>query len=82
MQLITTVQIGKKKITDTTVETLKSHFKTHKNVKLVFLKSSFRDRQKLKKATEEIIEELGKNYTYRILGFTVFIKKWRKDVRD
>lgn len=81
MELITTIQIGKKGISETTVETVQNHFKNHKNVKLVFLKSSFRDRKKIKKVAEEVTNELGKNYTYRILGFTVFIKKWRKPVR-
>ena len=82
MQLISSVQVGKKGVTDNLIETLKSHFKTHTNVKLVFLKSSVRDRKKLKKQAEEIIETLGKNYTYRILGYTVFIKKWRKPQRQ
>ena len=81
MQLISSIQIGKKGISDTLIETLKSHFKKHTNVKVVFLKNSARDKRKMKKNAEQIVNELGKNYTYRILGFTVFIKKWRKDKR-
>lgn len=81
MQLISSVQVGKKGISNNLIETIKTHFKNHKNVKVVFLKNSVRDRKKLKKTTEEIITELGKNYTYRILGYTVFIKKWRKAQR-
>ena len=81
MQLVSSVQVGKKGISDNLVETLKSHFKNHQNVKVVFLKSSIRDKKKLKKQAEEIVDELGKNYTYRVLGFTVFIKKWRKAKR-
>ena len=81
MQLVSSVQVGKKGISDNLVETLKSHFKNHQNVKVVFLKNSIRDKKKLKKQAEEIVDELGKNYTYRVLGFTVFIKKWRKAKR-
>ncbi|MEA3329714.1 MAG: YhbY family RNA-binding protein [Nanoarchaeota archaeon] len=81
MKIISTIQVGKKGVTDNLVETLQTHFKKHINVKIVFLKSSIRDKRKLKKATEEILDKLGKNYTYRILGFTVFIKKWRKAKR-
>lgn len=81
MNLISTIQVGKKGVSENLIGTLKSHFKNHINVKLVFLPSSTRDRKKIKKQAEEITEELGKNYTYRILGFTVFIKKWRKAQR-
>ena len=81
MNLISTIQIGKKGISENLIESLKAHFKTHANVKLVFLSSSTRDRKKLKKQAEDILEKLGKNYTYRILGFTIFIKKWRKAKR-
>ena len=34
-----------------------------------------------KKTADEILSELGNNYTYRIIGFTIFIKKWRKPQR-
>lgn len=81
MQLISSIQVGKKGVSDNLIETLKTHFKRHQNVKVVFLKSSARNKRKMKKDAEEIIEELGKNYTYRILGFTIFIKKWRKAKR-
>ncbi|HRZ85162.1 MAG TPA: YhbY family RNA-binding protein [Candidatus Paceibacterota bacterium] len=78
MQLISTLQIGKSGLTDTFIETLKSHFKNHQNVKISVLKSATRDKKEIKKMAEKIIESLGKNYTYRIIGFTIIIKKWRK----
>jgi len=81
MKIISSIQVGKNGVTDNLIGTLKTHFKNHQNVKVVFLKSSIRDKRKLKKATLEIIEALGKNYTYRILGYTAFIKKWRKAQR-
>tara|TARA_Y100000310_G_C20445834_1_gene698355 strand:+ start:518 stop:763 length:246 start_codon:yes stop_codon:yes gene_type:complete len=78
---ISSIQVGKHGVTDNLIDTLKTHFKNHANVKVVFLKNSIRDKKKLKKVAEELINNLGKNYTYRILGFTVFIKKWRKAQR-
>ena len=81
MRLITTIHIGKNGVSDNLVETLKSHFKNHINVKVVLLKSFSRDKSKIKKTAEEIVDSLGNNYTYRILGFTIFIKKWRKPMR-
>ena len=81
MQLISSVQVGKKGVSENLINTLKTHFKNHQNVKVVFLKNSVRDKKKLKKQAEELVNELGKNYTYRILGYTIFIKKWRKAQR-
>ena len=31
--------------------------------------------------SEKIIENLGKNYTAKTIGFTIVLKKWRRDVR-
>jgi len=81
MELISSVQVGKNGVSDNLISTLKTHFKTRQNVKVVFLKNSTRDKKKLKKTAEEILSELGKNYTYKILGYTIFIKKWRKSQR-
>lgn len=81
MEPISSVQIGKNGVSENLIETLKTHFKTHQNVKVVFLKNSIRDKKKVKKTAEEILQALGKNYTFRVLGFTVFIKKWRRDKR-
>ena len=81
MQLVSSVQVGKNGVSDNLVGTLKNYFKNHQNVKVVFLKSATRDRQMIKKNAEEILASLGNNYTYRIIGFTVIIKKWRKAQR-
>ena len=82
MILISTVHVGKNGVTENLIENLKSHFKNHQNLKVVFLRNSSRDKNSVKKSAEEIIEKLGKNYTYRILGFTVFIKKWRRPMNN
>ena len=78
---ITSIQIGKNGIPDNLIESLQNHFKNHQNVKIVFLKTSFREKKKIKTAVEEVLDKLGANYTYKIVGFTVFIKKWRKAMR-
>lgn len=81
MQLISSIQIGKNGVTENLIETLKSHFKNHQNVKVSVLKNATRDRKKIKQMAEQILDELGDNYSYRILGFTIIIKKWRKSMR-
>ena len=75
------IQLGKNKVTDKFIETLRGHFKNHDSVKVSILKSATRDKTEMKKITEEILEGLGKNYTAKRLGFTLFLKKWRKNMR-
>jgi len=82
MEKIGNMHLGKNGITANFIETLKSHFKNHKNIRISVLKSATRDREKLKKNALDILENLGKNYTARIIGFTIVVKKWRRDVRE
>ena len=75
------MHLGKNGITDTFIKTLSGHFKTHENVKVSVLKSATRDKAEMKRLSEAILEALGKNYTAKLLGFTIFLKKWRRDMR-
>ena len=81
MQLISTMQIGKNGIDENFIETLKNHFKNHKNVKVAVLKSATREKIKIKEMAEDLVSKLGDNYNYRIVGFTIFLKKWTKKMR-
>ena len=54
------------------------HFKKREDVKICVLKSAGHSKENIKKIAEEIKKELGNNYTYRMVGFTIFLKKWRK----
>lgn len=76
-----TINIGKNGINDNFIELLKSNFKNHENVRVCILKGGGRDREVKKKYSEEILAKLGNNYTARVVGFTIFVKKWRKPVR-
>ena len=75
------IQLGKNGVTDNFIETMKLHFKNHGVVRISVLKSSTRDKAQLNEWTEKIINGLGKNYTAKIIGYTVIVKKWRKDVK-
>jgi len=79
MPVIGELQLGKLGITNNFVKTLKTYFKNHKNVKISVLKSA--GRENIKKYSKEILEKLGKNYTSKIIGFTINLKKWRKDIQ-
>lgn len=75
------VQLGKYGITDNFINSLKNQFKTHENIKISVLKNAGHDKKEVKKMSQEILDRLGKNYTARVIGFTIIIKKWRKPVR-
>jgi hypothetical protein len=89
------MQIGKNGITNNFIQTLKSCFEKHENVRISILKSAGHNKEEMKKYSEEILEKLnsrprlhnndltsakslGKNYTARLIGFKIIVKKWRK----
>ena len=72
------MHLGKNGITEDFIRTLKGHFKNHQDVKVSVLKSATRDKAEMKRLSDEMLEALGKNYTSRMMGFTIFLKKWRK----
>ena len=81
MEKIGNMHLGKNGVTTNFIETLKSHFKNHKNMRISVLKSATRNREELKKMSEKILDKLGKNFTARIIGYTIVVKKWRKIIR-
>lgn len=74
-------QLGKQGITENFISTLENNFKNKENVRISVLKNAGHVKEKVKKFSEEILEKLGKNYTSRIIGFTIVLKKWRKEIR-
>ena len=81
MKTIGQRQLGKNGITTNFIETLKDNFKNYENIRISVLKSAGHDKSKVKEYSREILEKLGKNYTSKVIGFTIVIKKWRKAVR-
>ena len=81
MATLAKIQLGKAGITDNFVLTLKNHFKKYDNVKVSVLRSCCRDKEELKKISNDMLEKLGANYTLKTIGYTLAIKKWRKPVR-
>jgi RNA-binding protein YhbY len=72
------VQIGKQGITESFIESLKNFFKKNKNMRISVLKSARENKEQVKKYSKEILEKLGENYTAKIIGFTIILKKWRQ----
>lgn len=73
------IQVGKNGLTENVILSLKNAFKTRKAVKIHILKSAGHEKEKVKEIAENLIKELGMNYHYRIVGFSIFLKKKRKD---
>ncbi len=82
MPTIRQIQLGKNGVTEQFICNLKHHFDSTKNVKISVLRSCCRDREELKEINEKIIKELGNHYTSRIIGYTIVVKKWRRDMRE
>jgi RNA-binding protein YhbY len=76
--MFTEMQLGKNGLTDNFIQTLKSKFEKHDNVRISVLKSAGHEKAKIKEYSEEILNKLGTNYTARLIGFKIIIKKWRK----
>lgn len=73
-----TLQIGKNGLNSGIIKNLRLCFKDRESMKVVLLKSAGHTKENVKEIAEKIIEELGNKYTYRIVGFTIFLQKWRK----
>lgn len=75
-------QLGKKGLTPGFIDLLKKTFKKHDLVKLNILKSCSREKEQVKKMADKICQELkkseGKDFTNKLIGYTLYIKKWRK----
>jgi len=72
------LQMGKNGLTPAFIENLKKLFVTAEHIRIVMLKSSTRDKAEAKKWADEIISKLGKNYTYKLIGYTLVLRKWRR----
>ncbi len=79
---IANIQLGKQGVTNNFIESLKNQFKSKSNVRISVLKNARGDgkegKENVKKYSEKILEKLGKQYTAKIIGFVIIVKKWRK----
>ena len=74
------IQLGKKGLTPEFLESLKKRFEkiSIKNIKIKVLPSARESRDDVKKYSEEIVKYLGNKFNSRIIGFSIFVKKFRK----
>ena len=74
-------QIGKNGLTSNFIGTLKNYFRKNKKAKISVLKNAGHTKEKTKEYSNKILKELGTKYTSKVIGFSIFIKKWRKEKR-
>jgi RNA-binding protein YhbY len=72
------LNLGKKGLTPEFLENLKLLFTNVEHARISLLKSSSRNKEQVKAWAEEIVNKLGKNFTYKIIGYTIVLRKWRK----
>ena len=80
MKQIKKFQIGKNGLTEGFVELLKNYFEKSDSdlIKVEILKSCCRDKAQAKEIGEKLLEGLGKKFTYKLVGYVLAVKKWRK----
>ena len=75
------IQLGKKGITLEFIKDIENRLEKHRNITLkVSVLKSIRPEGKtdVKKYADELDEKLGEKYTVKTLGFSIFLRKWRK----
>lgn len=72
------MQIGKQGLTESFIETIKQQFDKRENIKIHVLKSARESKKDVEKFAEQIIAKLGPKFTCKTIGFSIFLKKWRK----
>ena len=79
----TEIQLGKKGLTTEFLEALKKRFEKPgvKNIKISVLRSARDSKEDVKNYAEEIVKFLGNKFTYRTIGFSIFVLKMRKNQR-
>ena len=74
------MQLGKNGLTSEFIEDIKRRIDKFANasIKIHVLQSARESKVDVKKYAEELKEQLGEKFTYKTLGFSIFLKKWRK----
>jgi len=70
-------QIGKNGLTETFLETIRTAFKTRRQVRISVLKTASRNKEEIHKMAEKIQQSLKFKTNIRVLGFTIILIKSR-----
>ncbi|MBS3074629.1 YhbY family RNA-binding protein [Candidatus Pacearchaeota archaeon] len=78
---LVTIQLGKAGYNEGSRENIKKALEHHNNIKVVVLRSYIRDREQMDELVNRILNDLGEKYTARVVGYSIFLKKWKRKMR-
>jgi hypothetical protein len=58
---------------------LKTYFDKVRTVKVLVLPAARESKEDVKIYEKELLKKLGLHYTAKVIGFTITLKKWRKE---
>ena len=73
------LQIGKNGLTPEFIENVRTLFVKNTNIRITILKSGTREKEKAKEWVAEILEKLGRNFRANLIGYTIVLRKLKKD---
>ena len=79
--MVVTFHLGKSKIDEDFIDTIKTSFKRQDVIKIKVLKSQTRNKEEIKNLAQSIaknIETEDRRYRWRVIGFTIILNKFRK----
>ncbi len=76
------LQIGKNGLTPAIIDQLNLFFRDTESIRVSLLSSATRDKEEAKKIALTILDALGKNYTCKVIGYTLILHKWKKPMRE
>ena len=81
MKQIKRIQLGKKGLTEEFINQARDLFKNEEIIKISILKSACRNKDDAEKLADNLMESLGKNFDYKLVGYVLTVRKFRKDIR-
>ena len=81
MKQIKKLQMGKNGLSPEFIDQVKSIFEKETLVKIAILKSACRDKKDAEKIGKDLVNELGKKYDYKLVGYVLTVIKYRKEQR-
>lgn len=80
MKPIKRLQLGKKGLSESFIGHVRKVFEKEKLLKISILKSATRSSAEAEEIGKELINKLGRNYSYKRVGFVLTVMKFRKNI--
>ena len=81
MKQIKRLQLGKNGLSHEFIEQARKIFEDEQILKISILKSACRNKQDAEKIGQDLVDALGKNYIFRLIGYVLTVRKFRRDMR-